>query len=332
MADAINYKSSGVDIEAGDRLVDWLATQKKTGNHKQVLGGIGGFAALFKLDLIKYKKPVLVSCTDGVGTKVKLAVQLGKIRPTGIDLVAMCVNDLIVCGADPLFFLDYYASGKLDLSQAQELLQGVLDGLEQSHCTLVGGETAEMPGVYADKDYDCAGFCVGVVDEDRVITGQAIKTGDVAVGIASSGFHSNGYSLLRKVFEKEMDEWGERLMVPTRIYVGLVQALKKKIQIKGMAHITGGGIVGNAPRVMPENTALKLQPWPWSDNFKDVMKRAGMSLHEMLETLNCGIGYIFYVDPKDAPVVVNEAKRLGWAAFTVGHVIGHEGEAKVIIE
>ena len=331
MTEPINYKSSGVDMQAGDKLVDWLALQKPVGKSQNVLGGIGGFAALFRLDLTKYKKPVLVSCTDGVGTKVKLAVELDRIEPTGIDLVAMCVNDLITCGGDPLFFLDYYASSKLDLPMAKQFLSGVLKGLELSDCHLIGGETAEMPGHYAGKDYDCAGFCVGVVDEDQVISGQSIKPGDVAVGISSSGFHSNGYSLLRKVFEKDIQEWKDLLMTPTRIYVELARSLRSQIKVKGMAHITGGGIIGNAPRVMPADTALKLGTWPWSDTFKEVMNRTGMGPREMLETLNCGIGFIFYVSPEDASLVVNESTKRGWAAYTIGEVVGYKGEAEVLI-
>jgi phosphoribosylformylglycinamidine cyclo-ligase len=329
MANPIDYKSSGVDVEAGDRLVEWIQKLEKTGPSQQILHGVGGFSALFKLDLTKYKKPVLVSCTDGVGTKVKWAVDLNRIKPTGIDLVAMCVNDMIVCGADPLFFLDYYACGKLDLKMAQDLLLGVHEGLKQSDCTLVGGETAEMPGVYKTGDYDCAGFCVGIVDETQVIDGKQIVPGDVAIGIASSGFHSNGYSLLRKLFEKDAAELVDQLMEPTRIYVPLVKRLKERIKIKGMAHITGGGIIGNAARTMPDNTALKLQKWPWPDLFVDAQKRGGLSAQQMLETFNCGIGFVIFCSSQDAKEVMAESKELGWASLAIGNVVKHQGEAVV---
>ncbi|MCC6277979.1 MAG: phosphoribosylformylglycinamidine cyclo-ligase, partial [Oligoflexia bacterium] len=299
--------------------------------HKSVMGGVGGFAALYRLDLTKYKKPILVSCTDGVGTKVKLAVELDRIEPTGVDLVAMCVNDLITCGADPLFFLDYYASGKLDLPMAQRLLTGIHEGLKQSHCTLIGGETAEMPGVYAAKDYDCAGFCVGIVDETKVIDGSSVKVGDVAVGIASSGFHSNGYSLIRKLFEKDAREFSSVLMEPTRIYVPLIQRLKESIQIKAMAHITGGGIMGNAPRTIPENMALKLNKWPWPDPFLEAQRRGSLTALQMLETFNCGIGFVIYCGSQDAPEVIAESKQLGWGAQVIGQIVKHQGEAEVLL-
>ncbi|MDZ4676644.1 MAG: phosphoribosylformylglycinamidine cyclo-ligase [Oligoflexia bacterium] len=328
----IDYKSSGVDVEAGDKLVDWIKAQPPTGAYKNIRGGIGGFSALFKLDLTKYKNPLLVSCTDGVGTKVKLAVELNCIEPTGIDLVAMCVNDMITCGADPLFFLDYYASGKLQLSQAQALLKGIMEGLKQSDCTLVGGETAEMPGVYAKDDYDCAGFSVGVVDEDKVIDGKNLNIGDVAIGISSSGFHSNGFSLLRKLYEKDFKEHANVLMTPTRIYVGLVKTLKEKIKIKAMAHITGGGVLGNVPRVMQEFTALKTQRWPWPDTFAEVQRRSGLSAKQMLETLNCGIGYVIFVSTQDAKTVIEESEKLGWSAWNIGSIVKHlKAEPEVLI-
>jgi len=327
----LDYKSAGVDVDAGDRLVDWIKTQPPSGPFKNVVGGVGGFAALFKLDLKKYKKPILVSCTDGVGTKVKLAVELDRVEPTGIDLVAMCVNDLITCGADPLFFLDYYASGKLALPQAQALLKGVMEGLRESDCTLIGGETAEMPGVYHPGDYDCAGFCVGAVDQDKVIDGKNIKPGDVAIGIASSGFHSNGYSLLRKLFEKDAQKFADDLMTPTRIYVKLVARVKETLAIKAMAHITGGGILGNAPRVLPKNTGLKIHRWPWPDLFSEAQRRADLTPAQMLETFNCGIGYIFYVDKNDAKKVMDICGEFGWASWNLGFIVKHEGEAEVLL-
>lgn len=326
---SIDYKTSGVDVEAGDNLVDWIKKQKPVGPYKNVLSGVGGFAALFKLDLNKYKNPVLVSCTDGVGTKVRLAAEFDMFEPTGIDLVAMCVNDLIVCGADPLFFLDYYASGKLNLKQAQDFLKGVIKGLEMSDCHLIGGETAEMPGHYAGKDYDCAGFCVGAVNENEIINSSQLQIGDVAVGIASSGFHSNGYSLLRKLFEQDAQEHKDLLLTPTRIYVPLVKELKNLVKIKAMAHITGGGVMGNVPRVMNDNTALKIQKWPWPDSFLEVQRRSGLDVQGMLETFNCGIGYVFFVSPNEQQKVIETAKKYNWGAFTIGTVVSRKGEACV---
>ncbi len=326
-----DYKSSGVDVEQGDRLVDWIKTQKPTGPHQNVVSGIGGFSALFKLDLKKYPQPILVSCTDGVGTKVRLAVELNRVKPTGVDLVAMCVNDMITCGADPLFFLDYFATSKLNLDQAQEFLAGVLDGLRESNCHLIGGETAEMPGHYKDKDYDCAGFCVGAVNESDVIDGKDLATGDIAVGISSSGFHSNGYSLIRKLFEKDAEKFADLLMTPTRIYVGLVSELKSKMKIKAMAHITGGGITGNIPRVMKVNTSLKVQRWPWPDSFRELQKRSGLSPKEMLETFNCGVGYVIFCDKKDLETVISASAEMGWSSWPIGYVVDRNGPAEVLI-
>jgi phosphoribosylformylglycinamidine cyclo-ligase len=334
----MDYKSSGVDVEAGDKLVDWIRVQKPTGPHKQVVSGVGGFSALFKLDLKKYSNPYIVSCTDGVGTKVRLAVELNRVEATGIDLVAMCVNDLITCGADPLFFLDYYASGSLLLDQAQAFLSGVLEGLRQSDCHLIGGETAEMPGHYQGKDYDCAGFCVGAVNEDSVVDGKSVKPGDVAVGIASSGFHSNGYSLIRKIFEHDANNFTDALMAPTRIYVPLMKLLREKITIKAMSHITGGGIVGNAARTLPAGMNLKLVKWPWPDLFLEAQRRAKLNVRQMLETFNCGVGYVFYVSKADASVVIQASQEMGWAGQIIGHVAGSQnpqkdgGEGEVIID
>jgi phosphoribosylformylglycinamidine cyclo-ligase len=331
MAHITDYKASGVDMEAGDRLVDWIKTQPPTGPFSKIVSGVGGFSALFKLDLTKYKKPLLISCTDGVGTKVKWAVELDRIECTGIDLVAMCVNDLITCGGDPLFFLDYYASGKLDLNQAQRLITGVLQGLKESDCALIGGETAEMPGVYSGRDYDCAGFCVGAVDESQVIDGRNVKVGDVAIGIASSGFHSNGYSLLRKLFHSDAEDYVDILMTPTRIYVEFVKGLREKVKIKAMAHITGGGILGNIPRILPDNHGLKIQKWPWPDTFAEVQRRSAMTAKQMLETFNCGVGYVVFVDAKEAKTVVDSAASLGWASWPLGPVVKHSGPAEVLI-
>ena len=252
-----DYLSSGVNVEAGDALVDWLQEVEKEGSalkhphSEKVIAGIGGFASLFRADFAKYKKPCLVTCTDGVGTKVKLATYFRSYKEVAQDMVAMCVNDLICTGGSPLLFLDYYATGKLDLEAAKEFLQGVRKACLESHCALVGGETAEMPGVYANGDFDCAGFAVGVVDEDEALGLNKVVRGDVLLGVASSGFHSNGFSLLRKVFEKDLDDWKEELLKPTALYVQMVKNLQHaQIQIHALAHITGGGIE-NIPRVLP---------------------------------------------------------------------------------
>lgn len=332
MSQEIDYKSSGVDIEAGDKLVHWIKGQEKSGPHKSIVGGLGGFSALFKLDLKKYKNPLLVSCTDGIGTKLKIALDAGNLQPVGIDLVAMCVNDLVTCGGDPLFFLDYYATGKLNLEQAQDFLAGVMAGLKQSNCALIGGETAEMPGLYQKNDFDAAGFCVGAVDEAEVIDGSSLEVGDVAIGISSSGFHSNGYSLVRKLFEKDMAQWQEQLLTPTRIYVDLVQKLKTQINIKAMAHITGGGLIGNIPRVMKPNMALRLSKWPWPDLFLEAQRRSNLGPEKMMETFNCGIGFVFFVGKKDAEAVKAQAKKEGWGAYNLGSLVKHEGEPKLLFE
>lgn len=331
MAEKLDYSASGVDMQAGDQLVDWIQSQKPIGPHKNVLSGIGGFSALFKLDLKKYKEPILVSCTDGVGTKVRVAAEFKKEDVTGVDLVAMCVNDLITCGADPLFFLDYYATGKLDIEQAKRFLTGVRAGLEESDCALIGGETAEMPGHYQHKDYDCAGFCVGAIDKTNIIDGKDLKVGDVAIGIASSGFHSNGYSLLRKAFEKDIFDYVSQLMVPTRIYVPHVKALKEAVTIKAMAHITGNGIIGNIPRVMPRGTALRISKWPWPDLFLEVKKRCNLTPLEMLETFNCGVGFVVFVSPKEQDKALEALESLNTKAWPIGVVVEHDGDPEVVL-
>lgn len=327
-----HYKEAGVDVEAGDQLVTWLQeTQKSaTGPRLQklsqnVVSGIGGFAALFRFQASEYKKPCLVSCTDGVGTKVKLASEFQNYSTVGQDLVAMCVNDLITCGAEPLFFLDYYATGKLKLPHAQAFLKSVRDACERSSCLLIGGETAEMPGVYSGNDFDCAGFAVGVVEEDEILGPNRVRPGARVLGISSSGFHSNGYSLIRRVFEKDLSLWQERLLTPTHLYVDLVRAARSLGGLMAMAHITGGGIQ-NLPRVLPPNVSLKVKRWPLPDIFQEVINRTQMSEREMLESLNCGIGFVLIIEPRVEKEMVSLISKFGFKCFDLGTLEESSGQ------
>jgi phosphoribosylformylglycinamidine cyclo-ligase len=325
------YKKSGVNVEAGDALVDWLAHNEDfiPSQHKsKIVSGIGGFASLFRLDTKTMKSPCLVTCTDGVGTKVLLAVQFESYENVAQDMVAMCVNDLITTGAEPLLFLDYYATGKLDLTAAQRFLTGVKKACYESDCALIGGETAEMPGVYKDKDFDCAGFAVGIVDEDKRLGPHLVKEGDVAIGISSSGFHSNGYSLLRKVFEDDLKDWKDILLKPTHLYVRFAKELKA-LKVHALAHITGGGIQ-NIPRVLPEGLGLKLKAWEFPMEFKEVQKRTGMTDQQILETLNCGVGLVVIADKAYSNEIRKIAERLEFKSYDLGRVI--ESPEKIIYE
>lgn len=328
--EVLDYKKSGVDVERGDSLVDWLKAlpPDRNPNARNLIGGIGGFAALFKLDTQKYKRPVLVSSTDGVGTKVKLATHFKKFDTVGQDLVAMCVNDLVTCGAAPLFFLDYYATGKLELDDAKPFLLSVRKACQDSDCLLIGGETAEMPGVYRDGDFDCAGFAVGVVEEDQILGPVRVRVGDVAIGLESSGFHSNGFSLLRKVFERDLDQWRDTLLTPTHLYARVALALHERKLVQAMANITGGGIE-NIPRVMPENTKLRLKEWAFPRAFQEVQARTGMTRKQMLGTLNCGLGFVLFVRPGDAAAAHDVARSHGFKPFELGFVEPAQGEAHV---
>ena len=318
-----HYKASGVDVEAGDALVDWLQeedSKKKRPHASQVVAGIGGFASLFRASFQNYKKPCLVTCTDGVGTKVLLASHFQDFSGVGQDLVGMCVNDLICTGGDPLLFLDYYAVGKLELTAAKSFLQSVKKACDESDCALVGGETAEMPGVYKPGDFDCAGFAVGVVDEDLAWGAHQVKSKDRVLGISSSGFHSNGYSLLRKLFANDLDQWKEVLLTPTRLYVKLVQALKKdQIEIHAASHITGGGIE-NVPRVLPDGWKWHQKDWKWPEPFLEVQKRSGMSHDEMLKTLNCGIGFVLILPESQIAATRKMIAQFGFESFDLGEV------------
>lgn len=338
--DSLNYKSAGVDIEAGNELVERIkpiAAKTKTAG---VLAGLGGFGSMFELPLDRYQNPVLVSGTDGVGTKLKLAIDSGIHNTVGIDLVAMCVNDIIVQGAEPLFFLDYFATGKLDVDTAAAVIEGIGKGCEQAGAALVGGETAEMPGMYADGEYDLAGFCVGIVEKSKVLDGSRIKAGDKLMGIASSGPHSNGYSLIRKILQHNQTElsdrfgeqsMGEALLKPTRIYVKPLLKLIESVSIHALAHITGGGITENLPRVLSEglHAQIDLESWPMPEIFQWLQKQGNVSQANMLTTFNCGIGMIVCVAAEDEIQTRETLEQAGETVFTIGEIIALNGKPAV---
>ncbi|MFN7454451.1 MAG: phosphoribosylformylglycinamidine cyclo-ligase [Pseudobdellovibrionaceae bacterium] len=312
----MDYKKSGVSVEAGDELVEWLAqaeqeqqnikSGKSLSHQNRLLEGIGGFASLFDISFPEMKKPYLVTCTDGVGTKVKLASQYGRPEPVAQDLVAMCANDLICTGGTPLLFLDYYATGKLDLTFAKKFLTALRKACAESNMILAGGETAEMPGVYSQGDFDVAGFAVGVVDDSERLGPHKVQPGDVLVAVSSSGCHSNGYSLLRKVFESDLDQWIEELLTPTALYVDFFLALKKKFKIHALAHITGGGLE-NIPRVIPSHLKFSYEMWEMPAIFQEVQRRTQLSNEEMVRTLNCGVGLVCVVPPDGVNLTLQQA-------------------------
>jgi phosphoribosylformylglycinamidine cyclo-ligase len=338
---SLSYKDAGVDIDAGDALVDAIKPIAKATRRPEVMASLGGFGALFELDLKKYRNPVLVSGTDGVGTKLRLAIDSGKHDQVGIDLVAMCVNDLVVQGAEPLFFLDYYATGKLDLYVAKDVIQGIGEGCQQAGCALIGGETAEMPGMYPVGDYDLAGFCVGIVEKDELIDGSNVKPGDVLIGLASSGPHSNGYSLIRKIIEVSGQDLNQdldgqplidALMAPTKIYVKSVLELMKHIKIHALSHITGGGLVENLPRVMPNNTCAQVntQSWKRPAVFDWLQQQGNVDYVEMHRTFNCGIGMVLVVSAEDQQKTLDILEQLGEQASVIGRIVKQdEVEPKV---
>lgn len=316
---SFNYKSSGVDVQAGDDLVHWLKTSHQGGPHSdRIVSGVGGFASLFRIDFPEMKKPCLITCTDGVGTKVLLASQYQEYASVAQDLVAMCVNDLVTVGGRPLLFLDYYASSHLDLEAAKSFLSGVRKACDESGCALIGGETAEMPGVYHNRDFDCAGFAVGVVDLDKAWGREKVQEGDCLVAIESHGFHSNGYSLLRKVFQEDLDQWKDLLLRPTHLYASLCESLKNA-GIHAAAHITGGG-VQNIPRILPDHLCAHIESWEWPEEFVEVQKRSQMSRKEMLDTLNCGIGFVFIAPQESVEAIHGEARKKNFKSFSIGHV------------
>jgi phosphoribosylformylglycinamidine cyclo-ligase len=333
----LSYRDAGVDIDAGDQLVENIKPYAKRTMRPEVLSGIGGFGGLVEISK-KYKEPVLVSGTDGVGTKLKLAFELNIHDTVGIDLVGMSVNDILVQGAEPLFFLDYFACGKLDVPAATEVIKGIANGCEQAGCALIGGETAEMPGMYPVGEYDLAGFAVGVVEKSRIITGSDIKPGDVVLGMASNGAHSNGYSLVRKIIERSNPDLtarfdGERtltevIMAPTRIYVKPLLALMQSMTIKGMAHITGGGITENVPRVLPENVVADIdsKSWQMPKLFHWLREQGNVAEQEMYRTFNCGIGMVVIVAAEDADAAISQLQAAGETVYRIGAIRARSGE------
>jgi phosphoribosylformylglycinamidine cyclo-ligase len=333
----MTYKDAGVDIDAGDALVERIKPLARRTLREGVLAGIGGFGALFEVPK-RYREPVLVSGTDGVGTKLRLAFALGRHDTVGIDLVAMSVNDILVQGAEPLFFLDYFACGRLDVDVAARVVGGIAAGCEQAGCALIGGETAEMPDMYPDGEYDLAGFAVGVVEKSAAISGRSIRPGDVVVGLASSGPHSNGYSLVRRVIERAhgslesaaMDApfgacgtFADAVMAPTRIYVKPVLALLGALPVKGIAHITGGGLVENVPRVLPEGcrAVLHRDAWSMPPVFDWLQREGGIADAEMHRVFNCGIGLVIVVDPAHADDAVARLRAAGETAARIGEIV-----------
>jgi phosphoribosylformylglycinamidine cyclo-ligase len=340
MADeGLSYRAAGVDIDAGERLVERIKPAVASTVRPGVLAGIGGYGGLFELPS-GYRQPVLVSGTDGVGTKLKLAIMLGRHDRIGIDLVAMCANDIVVCGAEPLFFLDYYATGRLDVEVAAEVVSGIAAGCRQAGCALIGGETAEMPGMYQTGDYDLAGFCVGIVEKDAIITPERVQVGDALVALASSGPHSNGYSLIRKVLEvsgadpaQTLDDTTleEALLRPTRIYTHALLGLTGTLDVHGLAHITGGGITENLPRVLPDGVKalIDLHSWRLPPVFQWLQTAGKIAATEMLRTFNCGVGMIAAVPAGQADAACAWLAEIGEQAWLIGRIASADGAARV---
>jgi phosphoribosylformylglycinamidine cyclo-ligase len=336
----ISYRDAGVDIDAGNALVERIkpivAKTRRTG----VVSGIGGFGALFELPLDRYRQPLLVSGTDGVGTKLKLAIDSGRHQTIGIDLVAMCANDIVVQGAEPLFFLDYYATGKLDVEVAADVIQGIGRGCELAGAALIGGETAEMPGMYGQDDYDLAGFCVGIVEKDRLIDGRSVRPGDILIGLPASGPHSNGYSLIRKILEvtgnqadviledRALLDW---LLEPTRIYVKPLLALLEQVEVHSLCHITGGGLPENLPRMLPDNTLARIErsSWQWPAIFSWLQEQGQVENFEMYRTFNCGVGMVVCLPATEITQCLSILADNGIEGWVLGSVEKAEGEARV---
>ena len=336
---SLTYKDAGVDIDAGNALVERIKPLVAATRRPGVVSGIGGFGGLFELPA-GYRQPVLVSGTDGVGTKLKLAIETGRHAGVGIDLVAMCVNDVIVAGAEPLFFLDYYATGRLDVESAAAVVGGIAEGCRLAGAALIGGETAELPGFYQGDDYDLAGFCVGIVERDRILDGASVQPGDAIIGVASSGPHSNGYSLIRKVLEVSGADPGEdldgrplidRLMEPTRIYVKSVLALLDQFEVRALAHITGGGLPENLPRVLPEGcgAVVDLSSWKRPVVFDWLQRTGNIPAAEMYRTFNCGFGLAVVVPPEAAETTVEFLEAEGETAWIAGRI--EAGERQVVL-
>lgn len=341
---SLSYKDAGVDIDAGNALVNRIKGVVKQTRRPEVMGGLGGFGALCALPQ-KYREPILVSGTDGVGTKLRLAMDLKRHDTIGIDLVAMCVNDLVVQGAEPLFFLDYYATGKLDVDTAASVITGIAEGCQLSGCALVGGETAEMPGMYHGEDYDVAGFCVGVVEKSEIIDGSKVQAGDALIALAASGPHSNGYSLIRKILavsntdpeatELEGKLLADHLLAPTKIYVKSLLSLIEHVDVHAIAHLTGGGFWENIPRVLPENTQAQINEssWQWPAIFNWLQQTGNVSRHEMYRTFNCGVGMIIALPPTAVEHAIELLTAAGEKAWHIGSIATlQEGEQQVVIK
>jgi phosphoribosylformylglycinamidine cyclo-ligase len=337
---SLSYRDAGVDIDAGNALVERIKSVTKRTTRPEVLGGLGGFGALCEIPE-GYRQPVLVSGTDGVGTKLRLAMDLGIHNTIGIDLVAMCVNDLVVAGAEPLFFLDYYATGALSVDTAVQVVEGIGQGCELSGCALVGGETAEMPGMYEGEDYDLAGFCVGVVEKSAIIDGSKVGAGDTLIGIASSGPHSNGYSLIRKILEVsgadlqqpfEQATLGETLLTPTTIYVKALLSLFKEVEVKALSHITGGGLLENLPRVLPDacNAVIDTNSWQWPAIFEWLQSNGNVETTEMYRTFNCGVGMVLCVSAEQADKTIELINQSGHSAWCIGNI--EAGNNEVVLK
>jgi phosphoribosylformylglycinamidine cyclo-ligase len=330
MSKGLSYRDAGVDIDAGDALVEAIKPFARRTQRPEVLGGLGGFGALCEIPK-KYRHPVLVSGTDGVGTKLKLAFALQRHDTVGIDLVAMNANDVLVQGAEPLFFLDYFACGKLEVGVAAQVIKGIALGCERAGCALIGGETAEMPGMYPAGEYDLAGFCVGVVEKERIIDGRTIAPGDTLLGLASSGPHSNGFSLIRKILERGKPPFD--VLEPTRIYAKPVLKLLEAVPVKGMAHITGGGVVGNVPRVLPAGTraVISKSTWPRPEVFKWLQKTGDVAEDEMWRVFNCGIGMVLVVDSANAGRAAENLRASGETVYEIGTIEKFSGEPEAVI-
>jgi phosphoribosylformylglycinamidine cyclo-ligase len=336
----VTYREAGVDIDAGEELVERIKPHVKRSMRREVLGGLGGFGALVEVPLDRYRKPVLVSGTDGVGTKLRLAIDTRRHDTVGVDLVAMCVNDVVVLGAEPLFFLDYFATGKLDVDVGERVVAGIVDGCVQAGCALVGGETAEMPGMYHGEDYDLAGFCVGIVEKDGIIDGSATQAGDVVLGLPSSGPHSNGFSLIRKLLQVSGADLNtpldglslvDRLMAPTRIYVKPLLKLIAELPVHGLAHITGGGLLENIPRVLPDGLEAVLERKAWRREvvFDWLQRQGQVADAEMYRVFNCGIGMTVHLRPSDADRAIALLSGMGQEALVIGEI--RSGSRGVVI-
>jgi len=339
----LSYRDAGVDIDAGNRLVERIKPLVKSTSRPGMMAGLGGFGGLFELPAGKYREPVLVSGTDGVGTKLKLAIEMQRHDSVGIDLVAMCVNDIVVTGAEPLFFLDYYATGRLDVDVAESVIGGIAEGCRQAGAALIGGETAEMPGMYAGGDYDLAGFAVGCVEKSRIILKERVRPGDVLLGLASSGPHSNGYSLIRKIIEVSGAtpetpigdrSLGDLVLAPTRIYVKPLLALSEQVELHALAHITGGGLSENVPRVLPDgvDAIIDLDTWAMPEVFRWLRTQGNVAEAELLRTFNCGIGMVVCVAEEDTERTEQMLEEQGEQVFRIGRVEASPGAPTVRFE